>query len=344
LLPQAIQLVDGQRVLFALKILIGITLLVSWLNPAPLTTFDSANQFRGIFGNANSLGHLSAIGCLLYMHGFLSKSGTQSGRLQMALAIFSAFILIRSGARSSSIALLSGLIALFVLRKELNARNMLIGWGIIFSGFVLAVTLQSHVLGFIFKNQSVGVAGQHAKNFTYSRFPTWSASWEAFKERPILGWGFGVDSNTDLSNWHGQFTAVGFTGRDAVNDLTFTLETGGIAGCFAYFYLLSIALRMWVPPLRIAWLDSGLNQFEFGVMKGALEAQQAFACLTLLLIVLFEFDDTALSAGSFPSVLLWASLGISAALRTLLAYDLPRRIKANQASRRFLVPVREEVL
>jgi O-antigen ligase len=342
LLPQAIQFSDGARLLHILKVLIATTLIISWLSPAPLTAFDSANQFRGIFGNSNSLGHMAAIGCLLFMHGVLTKSGSRSAQIQLVLAAFSAILLIRSGARSSSVALLAGLIALFVVKKELNARNMLIGWGIVISGLIITLTLQSRVEGFIFKRLSNESVESRTSSLTISRLPTWSASWEGFKERPILGWGFGVDSDTDLSNWHGQFTAVGFTGRDALNDLTFTLETGGIVGCIAYFFMLTIALRMWIPPIQLAWFASGLRQSELAITKSALQAQQAFACLNLLLIVLFELDDTALSAGSFPSVLLWTSLGISTALRTLLLHELPRRLLATYTGSSFLVSANEE--
>jgi Lipid A core - O-antigen ligase and related enzymes len=326
LLPQAIQLNDGNRALIVLKALIAVTLIISWVNPAPLTSYDSANQFRGIFGNSNSLGHMAAIGCLLFMHGFLTASNRTFGKLELLLTIFCGYILIRSGARSSSVALLAGLVALFVIRKEMNTRNLLAGWGVVLSGLILAITLQSHIVDFVFKSRARENPKLVTQSISYSRLPTWSASWEGFKQRPLLGWGFGVDSDTDLSNWHGQFTAIGFTGRDALNDLTFTLETGGIVGCFAYFFLLAFAIKLWIPPLQAGWLSKGLQQAECEIVNSAIEAQQAFACLTVMLIVLFEFDDTALSAGSFPSVLLWTSLGFSAALRTMLTTELPQRV------------------
>ncbi len=78
-----------------------------------------------------------------------------------------------------------------------------------------------------------------------------------------------------------------------MNDLTFALETGGIVGLFAYIFMLSIASKLWISHDLLVRFKASLCPSDYGIARSVLDAQQAFMSLTVLLIVLFEFDDTA---------------------------------------------------
>jgi len=166
--------------------------------------------------------------------------------------------------------------------------------------------------------------------FASSRLSTLEKSWRGFEERPLLGWGFGVDSDTDLSRWNGELTALGSTVRDTVNDFTYTLETGGIVGLFAYVLIMSLAFKAWIPWVVRSRMDTGLQRPEYEPLASAYEVQKVFFCLAILLIVMFEFDNTALSAGNFFSALVWVSLGVSIGLYASLMSTLRRLAPKNR--------------
>lgn len=325
-LPQVVTLNNAPKLLGALKIIIGIALVVSYIKPAPRTIFDETNMFRGIFGNANSFGHMCAVGALLYLHGFLTQRQARMRYLHLALTILAVVLMFRSGARSSTIALLAGFVTLALFYRRQFSRNLVIVWGVGSVLLLAGIAFQPTINTFVNKHPDSDRNGEPIDRLGASRFPIWIASLEAFEERPIFGWGFGVDKDTDVSGWNGQFTSLGFSRRDPVNDFTYTLETGGVVGAFAYFFLLSILTRLWLPKYRVLPLISNLNPSEYLIAESALETQQAFMCLAVLLAVMFEFDGTALSAGYFFAPLIWVSVGLCASLHGLLVYDLPRKM------------------
>jgi len=325
-LPQLVTFSNAPRILTALKMLVATTLLISYIQPARRTVFDTASAFRGIFGNANSFGHICAIGSLLFLHGFITNRRTRWGYVQAALTILSTSLLIRSGARSSAVALIVGILTLSLLYRKLFSRNLLIVWCVGSLILLAALKEQTQINAFLNKHSEFDQLEQPMDRIGASRIPLWAASWEAFTERPIFGWGFGVDKDADMAKWNGQFTSLGFTKRDPVNDFTYTLETGGVIGFFAYFYLLTLLPKMWTTRQRILPLLFHLPPTEQMRVLSALESQQLFMSLALALAAMFELDGTALSAGSFFAVLLWVSLGFCVALRSLLLVDLPRRL------------------
>lgn len=325
-LPQVITLTYAPKILTALKLLVALTLIVSYIRPAPLTIFDVASEYRGIFGNANSFGHMCAVGSLIFLHGFLRKGRSLWKYTQLALTILAMSLVFRSGARSSAISLLAGFLTLSLFYRKQFSRNMLAIWAMGTALLVTATIVQPQIKVFINKHQGLEQIDDPMARLSASRLPILVASWEAFEERPLLGWGFGVDKDTDLTNWKGELTSLGFTKRDPVNDLTYSLETGGIAGAFAYFFLLSLIPRLWVTRDRVQLLHANLYPSEIAITQSAQNAQELFMCLTVLLFVMFELDGTALSAGSFFASLFWASFGICIRLRSLFLIELPQNI------------------
>jgi hypothetical protein len=333
-LPQVITLTNAPKILTALKLLVALTLIVSYIRPAPLNIFDIASQYRGIFGNANSFGHMCAVGSLIFLHGFLTKGRSLWKYTQLALTILATVLMFRSGARSSAISLLAGFLTLSLFYRKQFSRNLLAVWAMGTALLVTATTMQPQIKAFTNKHSGFEQINDPIDRLSASRLPVLTASWEAFEERPLFGWGFGVDKDTDLANWKGELTSLGFTKRDPVNDLTYSLETGGIAGAFAYFFLLSLIPRLWVTRDRVQLLHANLYPSEITITQSALNAQQLFMCLTVLLFVMFEFDGTALSAGYFFASLFWASFGICIGLRSLLLIDLPLKIYWARIARR----------
>ncbi len=327
-LPQVVNFKNSSWLPVTLKIILALAMIVSYVRPAHRTVFDTSNTIRGIFGNASSFGHMCAVGSLLFLHGYLASKNNFWRFAQLILMVLSLLLMIQSGARSSAIALMGGVITLSIYYWRQFSRNLLAVWGLGSVLLFIVIIFHPKIDAYIYKHEEFHQISDPIDRFSASRMPILIASWEAFKERPIFGWGFGVDKDTEIDNWNGQFTSLGFTTRDPVNDLTYTLETGGIVGAFAYFYLISFILRFRIAKSRILPLRDRMNPSEYQVVESTLETQQLFMCLTVLLVVMFEFDGTALSAGYFFAPLLWVSLGIGASLHSLLQYELPLRLSS----------------
>ena len=321
-LPHILRMTDASKVLLALKLIVIVILIMSYFWPAKLTVLDDPRLYRGILGNANALGHMAAVGCLLFLHGFLTQRGTRWGLLQGAMAGLAGILLIKSGARSSTVAFLAGFLVLYVLYKSHLSRYVIFGVVSVAIALVAIPDLPESIGKFVVKQGDEAHSGTTMERLTYSRQASLESSWEGFNERPVLGWGFGLDKDTNLSGWHGEWIAVGANGRDTVNDVTYTLESGGIVGLFAYVFILALIFKAWIPGALRSMLDVRLRRSGYQLLASVYEAQKAFYCLTALLIVMFEFDNTALAAGNFFSALVWVSLGLSLGLQALLMYSL----------------------
>ncbi len=316
-LPRLLRLTDGPRLLWALKVLVSVILIVSYLRPARLTALDDPSLFRGIFGNPNAFGHMAAVGTLLFFHGYLTRRDNRSGYVQLALAGLAVVLMARSGARSSAAGCAAGFLTLTVLYRARMSRYLIVGAA---APLVLMVAFPNMIVGlrqFILKDRANDQQTDLIQRLTATRQDLWKSSLDGFRQRPVLGWGFGVDSDIDLSGWDGQLTALGFTGRDPVNDFTYTLETGGIVGFGAYLFMISALPYSLRPPRVLKRARNAPSRSHMQALN-AYEVQRAFFSLSVLLIVLFEFDDTALSAGNFFAALLWVSMGATAALKALL--------------------------
>jgi O-Antigen ligase len=322
-LPRIVRMTDISKLLLALKVIVAVILIVSYFWPAKLNVLDVAYQYRGIFGNANALGHMSAVGCLLFMHGFITQRGSRWGQIQAVMAALAALLLIQSGARGSLVAFLGGFLVFYWFYKSHLTRYAVLG--IIGVAVVLVVSpdIPKDIESFIIKHESAAnQVSSMLEKVTISRQALLEDYWEGFTERPLLGWGFGLDKNSNLSNWSGEWSSVSVIGRDPVNDIVYTLESGGIVGLFVYVYILALILKVRIPRTLRLKLDATLRQRGYELPASAYDAQTAFYCLTILLIVLFEFDNTALAAGNFFSALLWVSLGLSLGLYALLMHSL----------------------
>jgi O-antigen ligase len=305
-LRQNITLLQPHKVLSILKIIIGILLFISLVKPATQTIYDDLQVFRGAMGDANTMGQIAAIGTLLYFHSYLNERKKWIRYLQAGLAC-GAFVMVwKSGSRSGLIALLSGIgVLTFFYRPILKGK---IFWGILLICVMSIIfpELPRKAERFILKTHEI--SEELRNQVTMSRRDVWGAAWDGFKQRPLLGWGFGADSGAK-KKWNITLKAFGMVERDPVNDFLFMLEGCGIIGFFAYFLLIYVGLKQ---------MPTGLETFNLKKGNNALSIHHAhaiFFSIVVSLLVLVQFDNTALSAGSFIPVILWVSVGAAGALR-----------------------------
>lgn len=341
-LPACIRLADAPRAVLVLKLIVAAVLLASYFRPVRLTAFDNHNWYRGIFGNANSLGEMAAVGCLLFWHGFLTQRGAWRRYLQATLAGLAAFLMFEAGGRSAVVAFVGGVITLYILYGGRVSRHLVYGTIGILIAIAVLPNLQQRVGTFIIKHSTEYQSAGALDALIFSHRRVWESSWEGFTQRPVLGWGFGADSSSNLSAWNGELTALGFAQRDPVNDILYSLETGGIIGLIAYLTIVALIFKAWMPGRLRSRLDVALHQRGLEPLGSAYDVQKLSCCTTVLLIVLFEFDNTALSAGNFFSALLWISLGQSLGLSRRLMRGVTDAPPASVSLRRHSAEVPAE--
>lgn len=268
--------------------IISLTLLsISFLFPAPIPIYESP-YFQGAMGDSNSLGHVSAICALVFLYGAVTARGKVWRFFQVAVTIFSFFILIRSGARSSMVAFMVGFILVnfcFGVMRSLMIKATIFLLAALFFGSPM---LQSRAVDFLAKEEKKSehlpfLSFLKTQNkmgiFPGSVFKTrerlWSESWQGFQQRPFLGWGFGANANTP-KEW--LISPTGTTmSRDITNDALFILEGGGVIGFLGYLLLAVSILKqspthqelslMWqkfrrwkrLVPMRLSSNNSRLN-------------------------------------------------------------------------------------
>ena len=313
-LRQIMTFIQIEKILLLLKVIIGGLLLLSLLKPAPQTIYNSLQVSSGAFGNANNLGQVAAIGVLIYLHSYLIGKNKRVRYLEAVLACVSMGMVWWSGSRSATIMLVTGIgLITFFYRQKVKGKF----WGIIFLIILLVFVfpaLPHKVKRFISKSGDPST--RFVTQITKSREEVWSSAWEGFKSRPLSGWGFGADSSI-TKNWAIKLTSLGTVERDAVNDMLFMLEGCGVIGFGAYLLLVYISWKQKLTSRQISILRQK-NYGRLNLKEKYLFLNHTHAImftLAMSLLVLFQFDNTALSAGNFISVMLWLSVGAAGALR-----------------------------
>jgi O-antigen ligase len=304
-----------QNILVGLKIIIAVMLLLSLLNPAPQTIYDNFRVFRGAMGNANTMGQIAAIGMIIYFHSFLIGRDKRLCYLEGVIACIAGVVIWLSGSRSAMIVGITGIgLIIFFYSKRMKGK-------VIWTIFLICLltltfpTLFSGMKQFILKSDDLSSITL-SKQITKSRSAVWSSAWEGFKSRPVFGWGFGTD-NSISKDWVIKLTALGAVERDAINDFLFMLEGCGIIGFGAYLLLIYIAWRQKPTPKQVL-IFRQLNYNQFNLKDHYLSLSHTHVIMFIIaisLLVLVQFDNTALSAGNFISVILWLSVSVSGAIR-----------------------------
>jgi O-antigen ligase len=291
-----------------LKIVIGGVLIYSVVHPAPVrSNWDDPNRLRGTFGDANSFGQIAAFGAILYLHGGLHARAKNWHRLQMAAAAVSIGLVFRSGARSAVLQCLAAaaVMAFFDRRKLVIAVCFIIA-----VGGIIPLAFPGAIAGarsFIFKYQDE-TPGQSAS--LSSRLPSWELSWDAFKERPVAGWGFATDADIAKDAEVGA-SGLGIANRDGVSDLFRFLEGSGLVGLVAFALLIYLAIHD--VPLAPRLIERLGVAFPFAT---SYDLHILFFAECVGFVVLVQVDNTLISAGNLIPTLAWMCAGTSGALAT----------------------------
>ena len=318
---QSLNLKQIREALTVLKWVVAALLILSWLKPTSAVRSQDIELFRGAFGSPNSMGQVAAIGCLLFLHGFLTKKTGWLRRAEIFMACAAAWLVWSSGARSAMVALISGL----GLMSYFYPHKM--------RGKVLFVTLLAGGLALTMPNLPKAITGFVVRGHTETkplseqifrtRSSVWTAAWEGFKKRPVFGWGFGAEDNI-AKEWQPKFTALGLASRDSVNDTLISLESTGVVGLMAYILLVILAIKQ-IPTRRERLLLRAIHAPPAVSRETGLSAYHNHAVAFIIagtLLVTVQFDNTALSAGNFVSVTLWLCVALAGAIKSkALVYE-----------------------
>jgi len=311
-LRQSLKANQVNPVMLFLKGTIVTLLFASWVKPASLVSSLDVQLYRGAFGSPNAMGQVAAIGALLLIHGVLTGKIQWLRYLEASVAALALWLTWSSGARSAIVAFLTGMVLMnYFYRERLSKKTIGIT---LLMAFLMIATPDLPKTARLVLLRGDRTSESFSEQIFKSRTEVWSASWEGFQKRPFLGWGFGAD-DTISKEWNVQFTALGTVSRDNVNDTMIMLESTGIVGLMAYLLLILVALKQ-LPTRYQRWM---LFQPSFSMPLGidlSLYHIHAIAyILAISLIVMVQFDNTALSAGNFISVVLWLCVAVSGAIK-----------------------------
>jgi O-antigen ligase len=318
---QSLSLKQVSQALNILKWLIVLLITLSWLKPVS-TVLNDVELFRGAFGSPNSMGQVAAIGCLLFLHSFLTSNKRRwVRRAEIVMVCVAAWLVWSSGARSAVVASIAGL-ALMSYFYPSKLRGKVLWVALLAGGLAFVVPdIPKTFTRFVLRGES------ETRTFSEWMFRTrasiWTAAWEGFKKRPVFGWGFGADDQISKA-WEPKFTALGFVSRDSVNDTLIALESTGIVGLMAYIMLLFLAIKQ-IPTRQERFLIRRMHGPPFSQIRRDLSAYHNHAIafsISMSLFVTVQFDNTALSAGNFVSVTLWLCVAVAGAIKSkAVAYE-----------------------
>ena len=297
-----------------LKVLLALLMFVSFLKPESPTMVRDIELFRGAFGNANAMGQVAAIGGLLFLHSFLTAKASWVRRAELIMACVAGWLVWSSGARSAMVGAITGLILMNYLYPS-KLRRKVFWVALLVGGLALVMPDMPRAA-----QQFVLRGGLGKRTLTEQIFRTrtsvWSAAWEGFKKRPVFGWGFGADDRIP-KQWEPKLSAIGTVSRDSVNDTLIVLESTGVVGLMAYILLVILSIKQ-IPTRQERFLLQKIHappSVSKGVGFSAYHNHAIAFIIALTLLVTFQFDNTALSAGNFVSVILWLCVALAGAIR-----------------------------
>ena len=237
------------------------------------------------------------------------------------MACLAAWLVWSSGARSAVVASITGLVLMsYFYPTRLRGKAFWIA--ILAGGLVLAIPdIPKAVKRFVLRGTIDTTT--FSEQIFKTRSSVWSASWDGFKKRPLLGWGFGADDSIS-KYWDVQFTSLGLVTRDSINDTLIALESTGVVGLLAYALLVMLAVKQ-VPTRRERYLLRDIHAPPSISKGGGFSAYHNHAIAFIIAATLFvtvQFDNTALSAGNFVSVMLWLCVALAGAIKShVVAYE-----------------------
>ena len=160
---------------WVLKLALATTIILSIVAPVQTNYLDNPDLERGIFGNANTLGHFAAATCLLFAHGAACARNLFARNVEVALAIASFAMVWHSEARSSFVAVGVGLALLAYHYRAFFRRRMLIGLAVLMIAGLTTPSLVQDVQKFIIKHNNKNNI-LTTENILHSQTNLWQAS------------------------------------------------------------------------------------------------------------------------------------------------------------------------
>ena len=285
----------GQVTWYAVIVALGCALTLVHVLPA------RPGYFAGPFGNPNSLGAFIAMVAPVLLLNLLRSfdKGPQIRVANVVLMIAYFIFLLMSKSRG-------GLAATFLA----------CGWWLYFAhrrafGLFLGGALITGVIYGLYFPENVQTLNRVyvLKGSSYvlkSRGELISASWEAAKESPLIGIGFGVSKGYS-EDWQFAFES-GTAGREKANSFLALVEEVGLAG--SGFLLLPLA---WVLVTAIQRLMLFRRRHQMG--------EEFWVTLTLSACLVGGlgnafFEAWLTSVGFFSTILFWLAFGVLAARLT----------------------------
>jgi O-antigen ligase len=311
-LRQSLKANQVNLIVLFLKGTIVTLLFASWMKPESMISSLDMELYRGAFGSSNAMGQVAAIGTLLFIHGMLTGKIHWLRYLEASLAVLALWLTWSSGARSAMIAFLTGIVLMnYFYRTRLSKKTI---WITLLMAFLMVAMPNLPKTARLVLTRQSNTSDSFSEQIFKTRKEVWSAAWEGFQNRPFLGWGFGAD-DTISKEWNVQFTALGTVSRDHVNDTMIVLESTGIVGFMAYLLLILVAFKQ-IPTRYQRWTlqkisPSLLSKIDLSVYHN----HAIIFILATSLIVMVQFDNTALSAGNFISAVLWLCVALSGAIK-----------------------------
>lgn len=285
-----------------IAILVVSAPLVALWPSADISAYDSLVLFRGAAGDANSMGHISALGllCLIFVWHRLPIGSLLRWTALCCVAGLGG-ILLATKARSSVVSVVVGiLIALrYLPRLRTTAvTTVIIGTAVLMSSGHFEHSIRNFIIKYEEPDESMWLIPQTAESSLFARMlstraPQWERAWAAAWKRPMLGWGFG-NSATSPVNWQFSLRAVG-TAEETNNDLLAVFEANGLIGLIAHMAVILTILRAYRPP-------KGCTNHEWIVVY----------CLAIALWTNFMLDGASHSVGYLTGGLFWILLTLVA--------------------------------
>ena len=319
------------------KGLIVSLLLVSWLHPMSGVKSENAELFRGAFGSPNAFGQIAAVGSLLFLHDFLTDERTSRRWTALGLGCVSAWFTWSSGARSAMVAFLCGITLMsYFYPGKIKGKAF---WMIILLITIALCFPQLPQQAKQFVLRSKSSSGGFTAHLFVSRTSVWSAAWQGFQKRPLFGWGFGAD-DTITRDWEVKFTSMGTVNRDSINDTLIVLESTGIVGLIGYCLLILLAIKQLPGPWERKLLRTASRPPPGSKSRDISFYHVHVICfiVSMSLLIMVQFDNTALSGGNLISALVWLTVALAGSIRIRTARyeDSGRRRQVARA--RSLVP------
>ena len=253
-----------------------------------------------LWGNPNSLGLIMGCICwpVLLWRWMLPATRYEFRRRSIVLFVCGAF-LVASLARASMIA--AFLTSMFLLVGARRYRTLLIGVSL-FATILLMVYLKAPGR-FHSASETLLYKQSERRKLGESREKPWEQSVDTFRERPWLGWGFGVADNS--ADWRFNYVTIGRLTRERGSSYLTMLEGTGVIGTLP-FALLILCL------IREIW-----RVFSWLRRTGKVNHPAVVAAPIILGgIVNAIFEDWMLAVGYYMSVFFWV---IALSLRDWMA-------------------------